>query len=71
MQSPDLPFFRDLFAAENRGELKELGDCTIGLCFKPGIIAFGEWILCRKHAKKYFKLRRIWKGVEDAPIGED
>ena len=70
MAASHIPFYRDIFAAESKGELKILGDCTIGLCDKPGIVAFGEWVLCRDHAKVYLRLRREW-GAKNAPISED
>ena len=55
-------FFRDIYAAESRGELERIGECTISLCYKPGVIAFGVWVMCREHATQYLDFRK--KGKE-------
>lgn len=51
-------FFKDIYTAERRGELEEIGQCTISLCYKPGIIAFGAWVMCKEHAMEYLDFRK-------------
>lgn len=51
-------FFDDILAQEFQGELEEIGTCTIGLCYRPGVISFGVWVMCREHGREYLQYRR-------------
>ena len=51
-------FFEDVYKAERNEELEHIGECTISLCYRPGIIAFGLWVMCREHALQYLEFRK-------------
>lgn len=54
------PCFRDIYQQEKLKTLEKIGTCTIGLCYEPGVVSFGVWVMCWEHALEYMALRLKW-----------